>query len=443
MGCIIAIITGIFNIFYSTLDAPDIWGWAAGIICYTLVLAYVLKPVTKNIKIRKTVIKISLTEKLIVIFIIIGAIIAMITGLRTIFTISYTSKLIFWQTVYLNITLILSVFYISSFGFLWYIEKNITTPIETISDIVKNYVSDSDGLGNSAYLISQCELYATENSEIGILAGSFQKMGRDVKIYMNNLQRVTSEKQKINTELNVARRIQVDMLPRNFPINPEKLGYDIYATTKPAKEVGGDFYDFFMIDDDSLAIVIADVSGKGVPAALFMVIAKTLIKNYTQLGKSPSEVFTTVNNQLYDGNDENMFVTAWMGILEIKTGKFTYVNAGHTTPLIKQAGGNYNWLTSQPNFVLGGMQNIQYTQNEILLSQGDRIYLYTDGVTESINSDNEMFGTSLLYRVMNKKDNPDLKEQLSYVKEKIDIFVKGRKQFDDITMLIMEYKKNI
>lgn len=266
-------------------------------------------------------------------------------------------------------------------------------------------------------------------------------MGRDVKIYMNNLQRITSEKQKINTELNVARRIQIDMLPRNFPINPEEIGYDVYATTKPAKEVGGDFYDFFMIDDDSLAIVIADVSGKGVPAALFMVITKTLIKNYTQLGKSPSEVFKIVNNQLYEGNDENMFVTAWMGILEIKTGKFTYVNAGHTTPLIKHVGEDYNWLKSKPNFVLGGVQNIHYHQNQLLLCPGDRIYLYTDGVTESINSDNEMFGTSLLCKVMNKKDNPDLKEQLSYVKEKIDIFVKGRKQFDDITMLIMEYKK--
>jgi phosphoserine phosphatase RsbU/P len=438
---IIAIITGVFNVFYSTLDAPDIWGWAAGVICYTLVLAYVLKPVTKDVKIKKTVIKISLTEKLIVIFIIIGAIIAMITGLRTILTISNMAELEFWQTVYLNITLILSAFYISSFGFLWYIERNITTPIESISDIVKNYVSDSDGLGNSAHVISKCEQYATENSEIGILAGAFQKMVRDVKIYMNNLQRITSEKQKINTELNVARRIQIDMLPKNFPVNPEEMGYDVYATTKPAKEVGGDFYDFFKIDDDRLAIVIADVSGKGVPAALFMVIAKTLIKNYTQLGKSPEEVFTTVNNQLYEGNDENMFVTAWMGILEIKTGRFTYVNAGHTTPLLKHADEDYNWLKSKPNFVLAGMQDIQFYQNEFFLLPGDRIYLYTDGVTESINSDNEMFGTSLLLKIMNKKEDPNLKEQLSYVKEKIDIFVKGRKQFDDITMLIMEYKK--
>jgi sigma-B regulation protein RsbU (phosphoserine phosphatase) len=437
---ITALISGAFNVYYSTQNGPDILGWAAGIICYTLVLAYILKPVTKEVKIKKTSIKVSLTERLIVIFIIIGAIIAMINGIRTILTISYMSEMEFWQTVYLNITLTLSFFYLSSIGFLWYIERNITTPIESISDIVKNYVSDHKGLGNSANVISTCEQYATENTEIGILAGAFQKMIRDVKIYTNNLQRVTAEKQKINTELNVARRIQIDMLPRNFPENPDAEGYDVYATTKPAKEVGGDFYDFFKIDDDRLAVVIADVSGKGVPAALFMVIAKTLIKNYTQLGKSPEEVFTTVNNQLCDGNDENMFVTAWMGVLEIETGKFTYVNAGHTTPLLKHADQDYKWFKSEPGFVLAGMENIEYHQKECHLHPGDRIYLYTDGVTESINSDNELFGTSRLITVMNRIKDPSLREQLSYVKEKIDLFAKGRKQFDDITMIIMEYK---
>ncbi len=439
-----ALITGFFNGIYSTLDAPDVWGWAAGVVSYILILAYVLKPVTREVEERKTTIKVSLTEKLIVIFIIMGAIIAIITGLRSIFTISTTGidALDFWQTVYLNVTLILAVFYVSSFGFLWYIEKNITTPIESISNIVENYVSDSEGLGNSANVISKCEQYATNESEVGILALAFQIMVKDVKNYTNNLKRVTSEKEKINTELNVARKIQIDMLPKNFPVDPEKIGYDLYATSKPAKEVGGDFYDFFMVDDESLAIVIADVSGKGVPAALFMVIAKTLIKNQVQLGKSPQEVFTTVNNQLYEGNDENMFVTAWMGILEIKTGRFTYVNAGHTTPLLKHKNNDYNWLKSKPGFVLAGIEDIQYYQNELYLQPGDRIYLYTDGVTEAINSYNELFGTDRLMKIMNNKNDLSLKDQLNRIKEKMDIFVKGRKQFDDITMLLMEYKNN-
>jgi sigma-B regulation protein RsbU (phosphoserine phosphatase) len=263
----------------------------------------------------------------------------------------------------------------------------------------------------------------------------------DLQIYVKNLEKVTSEKERINTELNVAKKIQADMLPNKFPAFPERKEFDVYATNTPAKEVGGDFYDFFLIDENHLAIVIADVSGKGVPAALFMVIAKTLIKNHAQLGKSPAEVFTTVNNQLYEGNDESMFVTAWMGILEIDTGRFTYVNAGHNPPLLKHTGKDYDWLKSKPGFVLAGMENIKYHQNEITLKLGDRVYLYTDGVTEAINSENKLFGDSRLLKIINNKKNPNLTELLSYVNEKIDNFVKDKEQFDDITMLIMEYKK--
>jgi sigma-B regulation protein RsbU (phosphoserine phosphatase) len=439
---VIAIIIAIANVIYSTFADPDIWAWTAGVISYSLIL-YVLKPVTKEIKEKTTEIKISLTEKLIIIFIIIGAIMAIVTGIRSLFTISIVggAELQFWESVYLDITLIVSIFYIFSIGFLGYIEKNITTPIESISNIAKNYVSDSNGITNDASIISKCEQYASQESEVGILALSFEKMIKDLKIYIKNLEKVTSEKERINTELNVAQKIQADMLPRKFPAFPQRKEFDVYAMNIPAKEVGGDFYDFFLIDDNHLAIVIADVSGKGVPAALFMVIAKTLIKNHAQLGKSPAEVFTTVNNQLYEGNDENMFVTAWMGILEIETGIFTYVNAGHNSPLLKHADKDYDWLKSKPGFVLGGLENIQYQQNEITLKPDDRVYLYTDGVTEAINCDDELFGDSRLLKIMNNNMDFGLKELLFHVQEEIDIFVMEREQFDDITMLIMEYKK--
>ena len=314
-------------------------------------------------------------------------------------------------------------------------------PIESISDIVKNYVSDSDGIRNNDAIILKCNHYAAQKSEVGILASSFQKMAMDLEIYVKNLKNVTAEKERINTELNVAKKIQEDMLPRKFPAFPERDEFDVYAMNVPAKEVGGDFYDFFLIDESHLAIVIADVSGKGVPAALFMVVAKTLIKNYAQLGKSPAEVFTAVNNQLCEGNDENMFVTAWMGILEIETGKFTYVNAGHNPPLIKHSGKDYNWLKSKPGFVLAGMEDIQYHQNAIALEPGDMVYLYTDGVTEASNVNDELFGDSRLLQIMNNKMDIGLKDLIAYVKEKVDTFAGEREQFDDITMLVMEYKK--
>ncbi len=437
---IMIIIIGSINSVYSKFTTPDIWGWIAGGVTYSLVLFYVFRPITKEIKEKTTEIKMSLTENLIVIFIIIGAIIAILTGIRSLFTISAVDTIQFWDSVYLNITLVLSVFYIASIAFLWYIERNISTPIESMSDIVKNYVNDSNEIRDSKQVISKCEEYIAQKNEVGILASSFQKMIKDLEVYMENLENVTAEKERINTELNVAKRIQADMLPRKFPAFPQRNEFDVYAMNIPAKEVGGDFYDFFLIDENHLAIVIADVSGKGVPAALFMVIAKTMIKNHAQLGKSPAEVFTTVNNQLYEGNDENMFVTAWMGILEVETGKFTYVNAGHNPPLLKHAGNDYNWLKSKPGFVLAGMENINYYQNEIDLEPGDRVYLYTDGVTEAINHDDELFGDLRLLQVMNNKNDPNLTELLSYVKEEIDIFAGNKEQFDDITMLVMEYK---
>ena len=247
----------------------------------------------------------------------------------------------------------------------------------------------------------------------------------------------SSRAMKTEAELNVASHIQKNMLPCIFPPYPEREEFDIYATMMPAKEVGGDFYDFFLIDPDHLAIVIADVSGKGVPAALFMVIAKTLIKNNTAGMTEPKGIFEKTNDQLCENNEEGMFVTAFMGILEISTGVFSFVNAGHNPPLLKRKGQQYDWLSVKPGFILAGMEGMKYQQESITLSEGDELYLYTDGVTEAMNLEEELFTDQRLKEALNRHRKLDLKDLLASMKQEIDQFANGAKQADDITMLAL------
>ena len=248
----------------------------------------------------------------------------------------------------------------------------------------------------------------------------------------------SSRAMKTQAELNVARNIQHDMLPCIFPAFPERNEFDIYATMDPAKEVGGDFYDFFLVDDHHLAIVISDVSGKGVPAALFMVIAKTLIKNQTQPGVPLGEVFTRVNDQLCENNGEGMFVTSFMGVLDLNTRELTFVNAGHNPPLLCRKGGGFEFLKTKPGFVLAGLENMVYKEDSIQLGAGDRIFLYTDGVTEAINSSTELYGDDRLVAALNQDVNLSPEQLLAAVKTSMDAFTAGAEQFDDITMLALE-----
>ncbi|MCR4841674.1 MAG: SpoIIE family protein phosphatase, partial [Eubacterium sp.] len=282
---------------------------------------------------------------------------------------------------------------------------------------------------------------AQANNEIGVLATSIQKMELDIKNYIENLTKVTAEKERIGAELNVATQIQADMLPRIFPAFPERDEFDIYATMTPAKEVGGDFYDFFMVDDDHLAMVMADVSGKGVPAALFMVIAKTLIKNLSQSNKnySPAEVLAEVNNQLCEGNDAELFVTVWLAILEISTGKGMAANAGHEHPAIKRAGGEYELIVYKHSPAVATMEGLPFREHEFEMHKGDSLFVYTDGVTEATNANDELFGNDRLVGALNKNPDADPVELLNNVKDSIDEFVAEAPQFDDITMLCLEY----
>jgi sigma-B regulation protein RsbU (phosphoserine phosphatase) len=264
-------------------------------------------------------------------------------------------------------------------------------------------------------------------------------MAASIDSYIKNITEITAEKERIGAELNVARNIQADMLPKIFPAFPEREEFDVYAKMDPAREVGGDFYDFFLVDEDHVAIVIADVSSKGVPAALFMVIARTLIKNYAQSHLPLGDVFSTANNQLCEGNEENMFVTAWMGLLTISTGVFEYVNAGHNPQLVMY-GDEYNWMDAEAGFVLAGLPDISYTSQYIQLTHGSRIFLYTDGVTEAQNEAQELFGEDALLESLKKNGKLPLQKMLAGVRADIDEFAGAAEQFDDITMLALEYK---
>ena len=241
------------------------------------------------------------------------------------------------------------------------------------------------------------------------------------------------------TELNMATEIQTSMLPSIFPAFPDRPEFDIYASMDPAKEVGGDFYDFFMIDDDHLAIVIADVSGKGVPAALFMMSSKILINDHALMGGTPAEILGRVNKQVYANNKAHMFVTVWLGILEISTGKLTTASAGHEYPMIN-TNGKYEILKDKHGLAIGAMDIAKYKNTEIQLKKGDSIFVYTDGVAEATDANNELFGTDRTVDALNAiPEGASQKEVLAGVRVAVDAFVKEAPQFDDLTMVGLKY----
>jgi len=306
----------------------------------------------------------------------------------------------------------------------------ITRPIQKLAKNVENI-----GQGNL-----DVRMEVESKDEIGELAQTFNQMLEDLQLYIKNLSEVTAEKERIGAELDVATNIQASMLPCIFPAFPERKEFDIYASMDPAKEVGGDFYDFFLIDEDHLALVMADVSGKGVPAALFMVIAKTLIKNQTQLGNSPEVVMEKVNNQLCENNEADMFVTVWLGIYEISTGKLVYANAGHEYPAVKRVDGRYELLKESHDFVVGGLEGMPYALHETYLHKGDKMFLYTDGVPEATSASEELFGEERMLDALNTCLELAPEQTLQKVKETIDAFVGEAPQFDDLTMLAFEIK---
>lgn len=303
-----------------------------------------------------------------------------------------------------------------------------------VNQPIRRLISDVQELGRGNLDV---KIDVRRRDEIGLLGTAFNKMTVDLRQSIEKSAREHAERERIAGELDVATRIQTSMLPCTFPAFPERDEFDIHATMLPAREVGGDFYDFFMVDEKRLCVVIADVSGKGIPAALFMVIARTLIKNNAQYGKSPADVFQSVNNLLCENNEAVMFVTAFMGYIDLDSGLFTYVNAGHNPPLLCRSGGRFELLPTDPGMVLAIMEGLEYGEDSVVLAPGDTLYLYTDGVTEAEDKAHECFGIDALIASADKRRAGPLAEMLTGVKSDIDAFADGMEQSDDITMLAL------
>lgn len=319
-----------------------------------------------------------------------------------------------------------------------WMNKAVVEPIDSLTFSASQYVQKkSEGhQGGETFAFDKLQIHTDD--EIENLFCAFCQMEQDINQYIEDITLVTAEKERIGAELNVATQIQADMLPGIFPAFPERKEFDIFASMDPAKEVGGDFYDFFLIDEEHLALVIADVSGKGVPAALFMVITKTLIKNRMMMGGSPKAVLEAVNNQLCENNEAEMFVTVWLAVYEISTGKVTAANAGHEYPAIRRAGGSFELFQDSHGFVLAGMEDVRYKEYEFELYAGDTLFVYTDGVPEATDAGQTLFGTGRMLEALNAKGGAAPKELIEGVKGEIDRFVGEAMQFDDITMLSLQ-----
>ncbi len=310
--------------------------------------------------------------------------------------------------------------------------KRIVRPLNAITRRVSRLSE-----GNLEF--SMEDAYRT-GDEVEELARSFATLSHKTVEYMDRIVKVTAEKERLGTELSLATQIQASMLPHIFPAFPERGEFDVFASMNPAKEVGGDFYDYFLIDDDHLGIVMADVSGKGVPAALFMMACKILLQTVAMMGSSPAQVLTRVNEAICSENEAQMFVTVWMGILQLSSGRLIAANAGHEFPVLKAPNGAFELYRDRHGFVLGGMDGVRYREYEVRLEPGAKLFLYTDGVPEATNGEKELFGVGRMVEALNEAPDAPPMQILHNVRRAVDGFVKDAEQFDDLTMLCVEYK---
>ena len=331
------------------------------------------------------------------------------------------------------ISSVIGIMVITMVFYFFFTRKRIIRPIIKLNDAT-GAIIDNLETGKSV------DIDVHTNDEIETLADSFSEMNEKLHDYIRQNVAITAEKERIGAELELAQRIQGDMLPNIFPAFPYRKDFDIYAMMIPAKEVGGDFYDFFLIDQSHLGVVMADVSGKGVPAALFMMMSKILIQNQAMSGKSPAQALEAANNQICSNNREEMFVTVWLGILDLNTGLLTAANAGHEKPVIKKPDGSFEQFMDRHGFVVGGMEGLKYKEYQIQLEKGSKLFIYTDGVVEATSEEDELFGMEHTLEALNsvKDESPDV--ILNTVKQAVDSYVGSAPQFDDLTMLCLEYK---
>ena len=310
--------------------------------------------------------------------------------------------------------------------------KRIVKPLNTITRRISELSE-----GNLEFRME--DAYRT-GDEVEELAQSFADISHKTVVYLDTVKRVTAEKERIGAELTLATQIQAAMLPHIVPAFPDRTDFDIIGSMNSAKEVGGDFYDYFLIDDDHLCMVIADVSGKGVPAALFMMASKIILQSVAMLGASPAAILAKTNEAVCSNNEAQMFVTVWLGILELSTGKLTAANAGHEYPALKRPDGAFELYKDRHGFVIGGMEGVRYREYEVQLEPGAKLFLYTDGVPEATDGDKQLFGTERMVDALNADPGAAPQAILRNVSDAVDAFVGNAEQFDDLTMLCLEYK---
>ena len=314
----------------------------------------------------------------------------------------------------------------------------ILRPLKKVQESIRLYKETK----NSQTVVENLSRVRSGN-EIAQLSEDVAGLAKEIDDYVEKIETITSEKERISTELSLASRIQASMLPSVFPAFPERKEFEIYASMTPAKEVGGDFYDFFLIDEDHLFMTIADISGKGVPAALFMMASRIVLANFAMMGKSPAEILEDTNTSICSNNKEEMFLTAWLGILEISTGRLTASNAGHEYPIITDAAGRFELLRDRHGLVIGGMEDARYLEYELQLKPGSKIFLYTDGVPEATDVENHMFGTKRMIQTLNETPDSAPKILLENMQRAVDEFVKDAEQFDDLTMMCLSYNGSV
>lgn len=415
---------------------------------YILMLMFVMVPIEHSVTYEKTkerwgfkfnTFNGNLIERMIAMFLIYGVFVCVITTLAARFEIlTPIFDMDEDRSVTFYMSLILTGFFIPAIVFLWYMERNVTKPIEVMSTASKNFIDDEYGDAGTEFK-RKCEPFVKIDTEIGELASSLIKMTDDIGDYIGDIKSLNSFQEKYRAELNVAQNIQESFVPMNFD-SMDGSGVSIAGSMDAARYVGGDFYDFFMIDTDHVGLAIGDVSGKGVPAALFMAVTKSLLESHAHPGLEPSEIMAKVNINLCRNNDENMFVTSWFGILELSTGKLRFTSAGHNPPILVRSGSEPELLNCAPALVLGAREGIKYQTYEMDMSIGDRILLYTDGVTEANDDFHGFYGMERLMSLMAKCSNMAPADEISTIKRDISEFTKGAEQFDDITMLLFRYE---
>lgn len=414
-------------------------------ISYALVFFFLTKPVTaydeddSYLGIKRCGFDGIIIERIIVIFIVIGLSFGLVSGFA-----AYNGILAdildhgneLSAVFYMGATTL--AFFAVATALLWYVERRVSIPLWDISQAARNFVGgDREGMSYET-TVDEYSKYRDYNSEVGVLARSLVEMTEDIKTYIEDIRNLNSAREAYISELGVARTIQESLIPKNFD-SVSGMGVDVHGAMIAAKYVGGDLYDFFKVSDDHLAVAIGDVSGKGMPAALFMAVTKSLLESGTGPGTPPEDIVSGVNDSLCRNNDEGMFVTAWFGILETSTGKLSFVNAGHCPPILLRPGSEPTFVRTKPGLVLGGMEGFRYRCETMVLEPGDRLILYTDGVTEANSDYEEFYGEERLASMVAAHASDSVSVKVTAIVDDVLKFTGDSEQFDDITVFVLEY----